>query len=427
LTDRGLVPAGGFVAVVFAATRAGAVPAGLVARVVPSATAPHLASPRVAATTAGVLKAMTMKKLKVVGAILISAVALAAVTLSRVTATAQSDPNAPAEQPRPAPLTPGKSDPKPRAGPAEPKVATVIPLTKLDTAATATVLSETFRDRASITTVAGESALLVYASESTTAAIDAILVQLGERPRRKPTLVRLRKMGSAEAANFVTGNIGANVVVTILPVSGESTLVVYGDYLATNAVIQLLQKIGEGPLAAPAAGTPAPRPQKTFTFVMNEAPWKAVVAWYAEASGLPFVGKSTPTGTFTFTPPRADQRYTLEQMTDVLNEALMARQFILIRRANSFTLVPADEKIDPGLVPLVKVDDLATRGRTELVSVVLPLKQADAQPTANLVKSLLGPFGTVSIDQASNTLIVRDTAGNLLRVCETIREIERKP
>ena len=45
----------------------------------------------------------------------------------------------------------------------------------------------------------------------------------------------------------------------------------------------------------------APPPkEKTFQLEMRDKPWKQVLEWYADISGLPFVGNSTPSGTFTF-------------------------------------------------------------------------------------------------------------------------------
>jgi hypothetical protein len=75
-----------------------------------------------------------------------------------------------------------------------------------------------------------------------------------------------------------------------------------------------------------------------------------VLEWLADQTGLPFVG-SIPPGTFTFIPPRREEKFTVPQIIDLLNEALAPQKCLLIRRERSFALVPADEKIPGDMLP----------------------------------------------------------------------------
>jgi RNA polymerase sigma factor (sigma-70 family) len=184
--------------------------------------------------------------------------------------------------------------------------------------------------------------------------------------------------------------------------------------------------------APPPPGKPAdkaetPRPEeKRYQFEMRDKPWTQVLEWYADASGLAYVGSSKPTGTFTFIPPKGKRQYTLAEITDLLNEALLAQKYILIRRTATFTVLPADEKIDPSLVLRVSLDDLGERAKTELVSVELPLTDVSADDLGPDVKKMLGPFGDVVVLKRGNRLILQDTAGNLGRIVRTIRDIEAR-
>jgi RNA polymerase sigma factor (sigma-70 family) len=170
------------------------------------------------------------------------------------------------------------------------------------------------------------------------------------------------------------------------------------------------------------AETPQPE-EKRFAFAMNAVPWTKVFQWYTDQTGLPYVGESRPTGTFTFSPPQG-KRYTLEEITDILNESLLEKKYILVRRAATFTVLPADEKIDPTLLPRVRPEDLGKRGRTELVTTVLRPTALSAKEIAPDVKKLLGPFGDVVVFEKCNQLILTDTAGNLRQVWQTIKDIE---
>jgi type II secretory pathway component GspD/PulD (secretin) len=170
-------------------------------------------------------------------------------------------------------------------------------------------------------------------------------------------------------------------------------------------------------------GTPAPA-EKTWSFELRNKPWSSVLEWYSDISGLPFVGKHRPRGTATFIPPKNKRQYTLGEITDILNELLVAQDYILVRRTASFTVLPADEKIDLSLLPRVRVEDLKKRGRTELVTLVVTLKTHNAANVASQVKKLMGKFGAVVVLERTNQLVLQDTAGTLRQIQRTIQGLD---
>ncbi len=218
-----------------------------------------------------------------------------------------------------------------------------------------------------------------------------------------------------------TGN--AEAIVKTLKEGYAKNVKIRIEAAGSNQILVYANPEDQSEIAALIGKGIKPEP-KTFAFDMADKPWKHVFEWYADQTGLPFVGTNVPTGTFTFIGPR-NKKYTLEEITDILNEALLAQKFILVRRAASFTVLPADEKIDPTLLPRVSLDDLEKRGRTELVTVMMPLKRK-ASEIAPDVKKLLGPFGSVVVLENANQLLLQDTAGNLRQICQTIKEIETR-
>jgi len=178
--------------------------------------------------------------------------------------------------------------------------------------------------------------------------------------------------------------------------------------------------------AAEAEVAPAPKvTERTFKFEMRDKPWAAVLEWFADVSGLHFSGTVKPTGTFTFIPPKTGKRdYTVPEIIDILNEALIQQKFILIRRLTSFTMVPADERIDPAILPRLTLEELDSRGATELASIMLPLKSLVAEDLAPEVRRMMGPFGEVNPINRANQLILQDTTGNLRRILKTVKDIE---
>src|SRR5262245_5770071 len=169
----------------------------------------------------------------------------------------------------------------------------------------------------------------------------------------------------------VTVPLGKAVVLGVTPAHERPT-----------AFLVEVRRVQPKPAAKPAKKAAVPVPQN--------APWARVFEWLSDQTGLPVVGNDRPTGTFTLV-LSGDKKYTPAELLDLVNEGLLAKNYLLLRREKSLALVVADEKIDPVLVPQVDPEELARRGRTELVSVTLPLvKTLVAEDMAREVKKLLG-------------------------------------
>jgi type II secretory pathway component GspD/PulD (secretin) len=171
---------------------------------------------------------------------------------------------------------------------------------------------------------------------------------------------------------------------------------------------------------------PEPR---TYAFRWQNAPWTQVLKRLAEITGLPVITTHTPTGSFTFIPPKVDgkedKKYTIPEIIDILNEALLAQKFIIVRRQASLGVFPADEPLDPSPSRTVRIEDLQADNlaKTELVRVVYPLKHLTAETVAPGVKKMMGPFGQVVALAEPNQLVLIDTVANLRTVIAIIRDI----
>lgn len=159
-----------------------------------------------------------------------------------------------------------------------------------------------------------------------------------------------------------------------------------------------------------------------FTFSFKDARWEDVFKHYETRTGLKDMVKAKPTGAFTFVPAKPTQRFTLAEITDILNDALAGQKLLLIRRHMTFVVVPTDKPIDRDLVPRVALDDLRTRGRTELVEAIFAVTGADILDAAEELKKLSGPFGSVTPHK--NVLLVRDTAGNIAKMRARLEELD---
>src|SRR5262245_5405211 len=176
-------------------------------------------------------------------------------------------------------------------------------------------------------------------------------------------------------------------------------------------------------------GTAPKSKEKTYVFEMRNKPWAGVIEWLVDNTGLPFISDNTPpTGTFTYVAPRTGlnpKALTMSEIFDVVNENLIAKKFVLIRRPAAITLVPADEKIPVELVPKISIDELSKFGNSEIVQVEYPLKSLIAEEIAPEAKKLLGNFSEVVVLSRANRLVLQDNVGSLRRLIKMIEDIEK--
>ena len=163
--------------------------------------------------------------------------------------------------------------------------------------------------------------------------------------------------------------------------------------------------------------------KKMLSINFDNKPWTDVVDWFGRESGLVWVGSIKVPGSFTVK-ARPDQQFTIPQVVDLMNEQLLIKKFLLIRRGMSFTILPADEKIDPTLIPRIELSELPDRGRTEIVQVVAPVKTLANEQTVPELEKMLSPFGAVTPLTGANHILLQDTAGNVARILNTINIAE---
>jgi type II secretory pathway component GspD/PulD (secretin) len=177
---------------------------------------------------------------------------------------------------------------------------------------------------------------------------------------------------------------------------------------------------------------PKETPLRTYTFEFANAPWSQVLEWLSDITGQAIVSTYKPTGTFTFIPPKTEpgskdaKKYTVPEVIDVLNEALLVQKFMIVRRQQTIGVYPADEPLDPSLFRTVSLQELTGKelAKTEMVRLVYSLKWLIAENFVGSVKKMMGPFGQVVPIEEANKLIVIDTVVNLRTLVQSIKEIE---
>jgi general secretion pathway protein D len=180
------------------------------------------------------------------------------------------------------------------------------------------------------------------------------------------------------------------------------------------------------------AGKPKETPLRTYTFEFANAPWSEVLSWLSDVTGQAVVTVIRPPGTFTFIPPKVapgskdSKKYTVPEIIDVLNEALLVPKFMIVRRTTTIGVYAADEPLDPSLFRTVSLQELTgpELAKTEMVRLIYNLKWLIAENFAGSVKKMMGPFSQVVPIEEANKLILIDSVVNLRTVVQSIKEIE---
>ncbi|NNJ26233.1 secretin N-terminal domain-containing protein [Alienimonas chondri] len=155
-----------------------------------------------------------------------------------------------------------------------------------------------------------------------------------------------------------------------------------------------------------------------YTFNFRGAPWPAVVTALADASGLSLDWQELPGDTLNL---RTQRAYTAEESRDLINRHLLARGFTLLVDGEVLTVANL-KKLDPGAVPAVSSEELASLPPNRFVKCVFALDWLPADRAAEELKVLLSPRGTLAALPGSNRLLAMDAAGNLQQLAAILRE-----
>ena len=159
---------------------------------------------------------------------------------------------------------------------------------------------------------------------------------------------------------------------------------------------------------------------RKLRFQFREMKWDDVLEWFAEQQDLTLVMDRTPPGTFTYSDART---YTPTEGIDLINSVLMTRNYSLMRRNKMLVVVELSDSLPLELIPRIKLEELATRGRFELVSVAFPLGGRPIDAVLGEVKPFLSNYGrAIPLAQGTQLLVV-ENAGKMQTINELIASI----
>ncbi len=166
------------------------------------------------------------------------------------------------------------------------------------------------------------------------------------------------------------------------------------------------------------------RPDETGRVRVNfrNQPWPKIMEWLADISGMSLDWRELP-GDYLNLVTR--ESYSVEEMRDLINQHLFQRGFTLIRRGEVLMVVNL-EKVDPGLVPRVTLEDLDRLPDFDFVRVSFALDWILADKAAEEFKPYLSPRGKLVPLPTTNRLEAMDAVVNLRDLARVLRE-EQSP
>ena len=159
---------------------------------------------------------------------------------------------------------------------------------------------------------------------------------------------------------------------------------------------------------------------RRLKFSFRFQPWVDVLNWFAEQADLSLVLDAPPPGTFNYTDSR---EYSVPEAIDLLNGVLLTKGYTLLRRERMLMVLDLTDGVPADLVPRISLDEIDRRGRFELVSVVFPLGERNAEEVKTEIAPLLGPHGKTAVLPKTKQILVTDTAGKMRAIRAVISSI----
>ncbi len=206
---------------------------------------------------------------------------------------------------------------------------------------------------------------------------------------------------------------------------------------AQDALVQ-----AAAPQASPQSGTPTPSPAASsnasteqvatgasqasgtrLRFNFKGQTYDQILDYFSRTTGYPIVREiDVPKGTVDYIYPK---EYTLDEAIQTLNVLLQTQNCMLRVEGGRMFLQKLDdmkrENVPTfiGTVPSQVTDDT-------IVTVVMPLLNAQAKPVAEQLKNLVATYGSVTALEQQNSILLVETAAQVRRLQRIIDEIDRK-
>jgi type II secretory pathway component GspD/PulD (secretin) len=171
--------------------------------------------------------------------------------------------------------------------------------------------------------------------------------------------------------------------------------------------------------AAKAPTTPPPPPSQDapknpqsirVRFNFKGQTYDQILDYFSRATGYPVVRDTeVPKGTVDYIYPK---EYTLDEALQTLNVLLQTQNVMLRVEDNRLFLQKLDDMKRQNVPTFIGAVPAAIGGE-QIVTVVLPLLNAQAKPVAEQLKNLIASYGSVTALEQQNSVLIVETASQI--------------
>ncbi|PAY19939.1 general secretion pathway protein [Rhodopirellula sp. SM50] len=171
------------------------------------------------------------------------------------------------------------------------------------------------------------------------------------------------------------------------------------------------------------------RPQQPLLrFNFTGASWKDVLNWMATEGDLSLQIDRYPEGSISFID--RSRMYTVAEALDLLNRLLLDRGYALVRRGRMLFLIDLEvenaDKLISELADLVPLDELESRGKSDIVTAIFPLGSMTPDEAKTQLPQMVGPWGRVIVLDSARQAKVTERAEKLVAIREVIKQSDQE-
>lgn len=163
-----------------------------------------------------------------------------------------------------------------------------------------------------------------------------------------------------------------------------------------------------------------------MSFAFDRTPWKDVIKWLAEESGLALHIRDLPTGSFTYSDP---DKFTLDEAIDRMNLFLLAEGYAIVRSGKLLSVINTGdsrslEQLDL-LARLTTSNELKELNQHDVVKCIFTLGELNAEDAVDEL-SALKLMTSPAVFAKTNRIMITETVGKLLTVKAILDGFEPK-
>jgi type II secretion system protein D len=206
-----------------------------------------------------------------------------------------------------------------------------------------------------------------------------------------------------------------------MPITNSAWLRWAGVWCVTLTFASFPTVAGQDAAVPPTQVGEVEEPKVLFNFKGQS--WDQVLDYFSRTTGMPIVRDAPiPAGTVDYINPTP---YPLAEALETLN-LLLQTQGVVLRQDDGRLILESLESIRRENIPTFLNDLPADVSGDQVVTIILPLVNAECAGVAEKLKDMVASFGLLLALPDQNSVLLIDTAANVRRIKKVIDELDRE-